>query len=282
MSHAYKRILVGLVPTEDDQGEVAGAAHYAVSLAQRFGAHLTIHAFVPYTGWVPYSAWSDLPARLIAADKQRLSDLAETTVGRTRTLADDAGVEATSDLPELTFEALTDRFNHLTRVQDLTVLDASGDALGSQRHIFDEALFNSGRPVIVVPRDGGSPAAGTIVVAWDGSARSARAAGDALPLLQGATKVSIATVAGEKDLSRMTPGADLAAYLASHGVAATPVSLQAIDGDPGEALRRHAGEIGADLIVMGAFAHSRFREAVLGGVTRSLLEDAPAPLFMAH
>lgn len=282
MSHEFKSILVGLVPDEEDRDRPSQAVPFGIAMSKRFGACLTIHAFVPQMAWVPYSVWSDFPAQLAAAEKQRLRSLAETSVSRARRLAEQDGIACTTDSPELAFDGLTERFNQQTRVHDLTILASGYETLSSHRHVFEEALFNSGHPVIVVPKIGGSVGARTIVVAWDGSARSARAVSDALPMLQGAARISIATVAGEKDLSRMAPGADLAAYLARHGVESTLAVLSAADGNASDALRRHAEDIGADMIVMGAFVHSRLRQSVLGGVTRSLLEDCAVPLFMAY
>lgn len=144
-------------------------------------------------------------------------------------------------------------------------------------------LFDSGRPVIVVPRKGGKIPPRRIAIAWDGSARAARATSDAMPFQAGADAVIAVTVTGEKDLSRMAPGADVAMYLAKHGVVDCKLAtLAAAQGDVAARLRLFVLEENIDMIVMGAFVHTRFREALLGGVTRSLLDDATVPLFLAH
>ena len=90
------------------------------------------------------------------------------------------------------------------------------------------------------------------------------------------------SVAGEKDLSRSIPGADLAPHLERHGVEVVVKNLAARDGDVGQTLRQEAHAFGADMIVMGAFVHSRLRELVFGGVTRSMLEQSSIPLFLSH
>jgi nucleotide-binding universal stress UspA family protein len=121
-----------------------------------------------------------------------------------------------------------------------------------------------------------------VAIAWDGSAASARAVKDALPLLSGAETVVAVTVEGEKDLSGMAPGAELAAYLACHGVDCKLATLVANYRDVGERLRLFVAEEAIEMIVMGAFVHSRLRQTLLGGVTQSLLDRPPVPLFLAH
>jgi nucleotide-binding universal stress UspA family protein len=167
-------------------------------------------------------------------------------------------------------------------VHDVTVLDAA--SAGTQgREAMEDALFDSGRPVLVVPKHGGSPRPRRIAIAWDGSARAARAASDALMFLKSAELVVAVTVSGEKDLSRMAPGADLASWLAGHAVPQCKLAtLAARRADVAARLRLFVAEEEIDMIVMGAFVHSRFRQAVLGGVTHSLLDDTPVPLFMSH
>ena len=101
--------------------------------------------------------------------------------------------------------------------------------------------------------------------------------------LRTADLVVAVTISGEKDLSRMAPGADLDIYLARHGVRDPKLAtLIAKRADAAARLRLFVAEEDIEMIVMGAYAHSRFREAVLGGVTRSMLDDASVPLFLAH
>lgn len=171
----------------------------------------------------------------------------------------------------------------LARVNDVTILDAAGAGDNVQAAAIEDVLFDSGRPILVIPQTGGEAAPRRIAIAWDGSARSARAVADALPFLQQAEAVFVLTVTGEKDLSRMAPGADLSTHLVQHGVYEPRMeTLSAIEGDVAARLRKFARDESIDMLVMGAFVHSRFRQAILGGVTRSLLDEVPVPLFMAH
>lgn len=281
MAHDFKNILIGLVPADDGDGAATAAVRFGLGLARRFGAHVTFQAFVPHAS-APYSAVSGFAAGIVAGENKRRRELVEAAATAAKAAAAEAGLSCDMDLPDLAFDELTERFNQNARLQDVTVLDAGDDPLGGNRHAVEQALFNSGRPVIVVPANGGSPEPQRIAIAWDGSVRSARAVGDAMPLLQSAQSVSIVVVGGEKDLSGIAPARGLIAYLQRHGVKGELVTLEAVRGDVAETLRQHARDEAIELIVMGAFVHSRFRQAVLGGVTRSLLQESPVPLLLAY
>lgn len=151
--------------------------------------------------------------------------------------------------------------------------------------VMDGALFSSGRPVMVCP-EGATPtlAPKCVVVAWDSRLEAARAAREALPMLRSAKEVRLALVdpvrgeTGHGD----EPGADAAAWLSRHGVKVS-VDRIASSGEPvSTVLSRHAGDCGAQLIVMGGYGHSRLRERIFGGVTHSMLDGAKMPLLMAH
>ena len=166
------------------------------------------------------------------------------------------------------------------RLSDLILVarPGAGDE-GGLTTTFDAALFGSGRPMLLVPN---LPAAGlgtTVAIAWDRSRGAALAVGAALPLLTAAKKVVILT-AREPD-GEAEPS-ELAAYLALHGVDARTWAFAPGPGSVGGALLEEAGKAEANLLVMGAYGHSRLREMVLGGVTRSILADADVPVFLMH
>jgi nucleotide-binding universal stress UspA family protein len=170
------------------------------------------------------------------------------------------------------------------RLSDLTVIARPGaEDEGGLTTTFDAALFDSGRPVLLVP---GVPAAelgATVAIAWDRSREATLAVGAALPLLTAAKKVVILTARelGGEPGSEVEPS-ELAAYLALHGVDARTWAFAAGPGSLGDALLEEAGKAGANLLVMGAYGHSRLREMVLGGVTRSILTAADLPVFLMH
>jgi nucleotide-binding universal stress UspA family protein len=133
--------------------------------------------------------------------------------------------------------------------------------------------------VLLVPAGPAADLGATVAIAWDRSCEAARAVGAALPLLTAASKVVILTA--REPGSEIEPS-ELAAYLALHGVDARTWAFVPASGSLGGALLEEAGKAGANLLVMGAYGHSRLREMVLGGVTRSILADADMPVFLMH
>jgi len=142
-----------------------------------------------------------------------------------------------------------------------------------------------GRPVLVVPYAfERRPIGQRVLIAWNASREAARAVSDALPLLKRAGHVHVVTFQPEisRDAHGAEPGADIALFLTRHGVKVTVSRYDAPDVDIGNQLLSRAFDLSADLIVMGAWGHSRLRELVLGGVTRTLLESMTVPVLMAH
>lgn len=166
-------------------------------------------------------------------------------------------------------------------MHDLTVLDAEPVALAVDRGLIEHLLLESGRPLLVIPPGRESFTAKRVLVAWDGSAKAARAVHDALPFLRAADEVEVISVTGEKRIPDGVPGADIAPHLSRHGVRVTVVNMPVERSDVAQTLRNRATLFGADMIVMGAFVHSRLRQMVFGGVTQSLLKSCPVPLFMS-
>jgi len=140
-----------------------------------------------------------------------------------------------------------------------------------------------GRPVLIVPRYGTFETVGErVLVAWNGSREATRAVHDALPLLKLASSVTVLSIDPEHDTGDRIPGADIALHLARHGVAAEGMSTVGLDISVGDLLLSRAADLGADLIVMGAYGHSRVRELVLGGATRHILQHMTVPVLMSH
>ena len=173
---------------------------------------------------------------------------------------------------------------HASRLQDLDVVEQCGDPADL---LWGPAvqLALSGHPALIVPRQWPSPAFGKrALVAWNGSAQSAAAVRKALPLLQRAEKVTVllgASRAAFPTAMRM-PALDVVAYLKHEGVATGVKTIDVDDDAAGEAILKQAKQSKSDLIVMGAFGRSRFREWILGGATRHVLENMTVPVFMAH
>jgi nucleotide-binding universal stress UspA family protein len=163
--------------------------------------------------------------------------------------------------------------------------DPSGEDASDDPTIPDQLILSLGRPALVVPYSGSFTAIGkTVLVAWDASRLATRAVNDALPFLVSAKRVCVLAVnphGGEGGHGQI-PSADICVHLARHGVNAEAEHLYADDIDVGDVLLDRAADIGADLIVSGAYGHARWRELVLGGVTRHLLRHMTAPVLMAH
>lgn len=146
-------------------------------------------------------------------------------------------------------------------------------------------VMTSGRPVLAIPFAGDFPVIGErVLVAWNASREAARALNDALPLLTGAKQVTVLAINPQRGVGGHgdVPAADIALHLARHGLKAEAAHTVAKDISDGEALLSYAADIGADLIIAGAYGHSRARELVFGGVTRTLIAEMTAPVLLSH
>lgn len=173
------------------------------------------------------------------------------------------------------------------RYADLVVIgQPDPDSPGGVHRSFAQNLpIAAGRPVLVVPYTfERQPIGKRVLVAWNASREAARAVTDSLPILERASMVHV--VAFRPEIGREghgdEPGADIAHYLARHGVKVQASRQDAPDVDVGNLLLSRAADLSVDLIVMGAWGHSRLSEMVLGGVTRTLLESMTVPVLMAH
>lgn len=176
------------------------------------------------------------------------------------------------------FEA--DEIQRLGRLSDVIVLLApAADEEGALTASHDAALFDSGRPVLMVPAGQKAAFGSNIAVAWDGSLQAARAVAAALPLLTKAENVIVMTGREDEDVP---PPSELVGYLKAHGVEAKTWAFSLTDGGIGADLLAQLDSCGADLLVMGAYGHSRIREVVLGGATRGLLSAGRIPMLMMH
>lgn len=175
---------------------------------------------------------------------------------------------------------------HRTRFSDLVVLPRPyGEGRGHEAEaIIEAALFEGGVPVLVQPDNVTvQPSPKSIVVAWNESPEALRAVRQALPFLKKAEAVSISVIdPPQHGPERSDPGGALSQMLARHGVRAEVSVLARTMPRIADILNRHARDRDADLIVMGAYGHSRFRESILGGATRHMLEVSEVPILMTH
>jgi nucleotide-binding universal stress UspA family protein len=272
-----KDIVVNL--STDKPQDVAGS--FAVSTARLFDAHLSAVAIAREP---PIGTVSDYVSQGIIQTyraKQKTD-----AVAAERALQDNARLAGVICDTRILTERIADaaaEFGAIARNYDLSVV-AQGqpeDDL-AESLVLEAALFSSGRPVLVVPY---IQAIGLkldrVMVCWDGSANAARAVGDALPLLKRAGQVDVVTVEPKERRNELC-GAQIAEHLARHKLNVELKPLVAPDSDAADIILSQAADSGTDLVVMGGYGHSRLREFVLGGVTRSMLGAMTVPVFMSH
>lgn len=257
----------------------AGPAAWALGAAAVLRARLTAAVFDAdaYTGG-PAEA-----RRAPRSEDEACSQAARETAALLMGAASDQGVEASAVTDRSFAYGLPEVVADHARLHDLIVAGVDRTGLLSERGMAEHLVFESGRPVVIVPADYRGPVGfDRILVAWDNSRVAARALGDALPLLRRAGAVDVVSVGGEKDIAGSLPSGAVIEALARHGIAARFERIDPAGAGIGEALGRHATQRGADLMVMGAFGHSRLRQFVLGGATRSVLDEPRLPVLLSH
>lgn len=285
MSTSPLRHLLVLLDESDAAPDAASRA--ARALAAAHGAHVT--GIAP-TGTV------EVPVAL--RDASGLQDLAATAVHLLQKRADDAADRFAADCRRegiTSFDAVVDPEDTVPAVvrrahaTDLVVLGQPdpdrGDHAG-RRAALEDILLRIPAPALLVPYANAVQTLGTrVMVAWYGSRESTRALGDAIPLLQRASRVEIVrwvSPRGRDDLAGARSRLDaLPAWLRQHDVTAT-VRLEVTEAPVSDAMLSQAADSGVDLIVMGAYGHPRWTERLLGGATRGLLESMTVPVFMSR
>lgn len=274
-----KDIVVSLSVVEG--GDFVG--EFAISVAAALDAHLTGIAFV-YDPIVPVAATGYIPSDVIEAQRSASQQAAKTALDRFSAAAARAGISADATGLPASFGGAGDQFGQIGRRFDLAIVgQAEPDKNSVDEVIAESALFESGRPVIMVPYIQKTPLKlDRVMLCWDGSRAATRAIADAMPLLEHASQVEVVVVANDRGKQDEIPGADIGQHLARHGLKVNVARFSAGGIDVADALLSHAADSGADLIVMGGYGHSRLREFVLGGVTRSMLRSMTAPVLMSH
>jgi nucleotide-binding universal stress UspA family protein len=170
---------------------------------------------------------------------------------------------------------------HMARHHDLALI-ALDPSSHDKRALAETLVFGAGRPAILAPEGVGADwDIGTVAIAWDGGRAASRAVHDAMPLLMNAQKVVLVTAFDDKAIGEAAV-VEMAEYLERHGVKTTREDVRSVGTTVGSALQVAARAQGAGLLVMGAFGHSRLRDFVLGGATRSILQDLKMPVFLSH
>jgi nucleotide-binding universal stress UspA family protein len=265
-------------------GEKASpAGDYAVSVAAAFNAHLAGIAFL-YDPIVPVSGAGYIPAEVIETQERDNEAATRAALGRFTAASARAGVTAEPLTLSASFAGVGEQFGRIARRFDLSIVgQAEPETSGVEEIIAESALFESGRPVIIVPYIQKGPLKlDRVMVCWDGSRAATRAIADAMPLLHRSQHVEVVIVANERGKNDEIEGADMGAHLARHGLNVEVNRTALGDIDVADVILSHAADAGSDFIVMGGYGHSRLREFVLGGVTRSIMRSMTAPVLMSH
>jgi nucleotide-binding universal stress UspA family protein len=273
-----KDIITNLTPG----GTHDAACNYAVSLADMFRAHLSGIAFA-YDPVIAPSAMAGISVELIDAQREESENSADDALARFEATALRVGISFERHRISDSSGGAAAAFGRMARVFDLAVVgqyDAS--RAGYEDLVVQAALFDSGRPVIVVPFIHEGPLKlERAVLCWDGGRTAARAMADAMPLLERADTVDVLSVSSRAGSDQEIPGVDVGEHLARHGL---KVEVQRIvsEIDIAASILSYAADTSADLLVMGAYGHSRLREFILGGVTRGILQSMTVPVLMSH
>jgi nucleotide-binding universal stress UspA family protein len=261
------------------------ARDFAISVAVTFDAHVAGVAFAYDPDFLVAIA-PEMPPDVTSqiVDESEKSALA--AIDRFDEAARRSMVSAEHRLIKSTWIDAPDVLSDLARRFDVSVFMQSDQDNGIDNDdMIETALFDSGRPVMVVPyiqKDGLK--LDHLVCCWDGSRAAARAINDALPLLEKASAVDLLIVLNEKTRSGQNEvrGAEMARHLARHNVKVGIESIPAADVDVTNTILSYVADNSGTLIVMGGYGHARLRELILGGVTHDMLESMTVPVFMSH
>lgn len=259
------------------------AADYAVSLAKLFEAHLAGVAFI-YEPVIPGTVLGGIPTDLIEAQREENTKAAKVAASRFEAAAASAGLSAEVRILDASVAGAADLFGRIARRFDLAVVGQARPKEGASEELLIEgALFESGRPVVVVPFvQTKAVSLERVLICWDGSRPATRAIADALPILRRAKAIDIVAVSGERGKGGELAGTNMARHLARHGLTVALKRVSSGDVDVPSAIRAQVAETGADFMVMGGYGHSRLREFILGGVTRTILTSSTIPVLMSH
>jgi nucleotide-binding universal stress UspA family protein len=260
------------------------ALNFAVSVAETFNAHLAGVAYGNLVG-APDYGMAGIPGSVIADILAQNEQAARTALARFHAVAGRNGIPVSDHLVLDTGFGTADTFASLARHYDLSILRQTDDDGPDNSLVIEAALFNTGRPAIVVPYiQSEALKLDQVLCCWDGGAPAARAVNDALPFLKRARAVEILNVTSGKDETshREIRGMEIANHLARHDVKVEIETVSVPDRSIADVILSHAADRSADMIVMGGYGHSRLREFVLGGVTRDILRSMTVPAFLSR
>ena len=271
-----KNILIHL----DKSKQSVSRLQSAIALARRHSAHLTA-MYVVTRPQIPSYIEAQIGGDFMAVQVRVARGEGQAVLDDFEKRAAGEGLEFESRLVE---GALDECLIEQGRYFDLIVVgqyDPDDSGLYAVENMPDRLIMAVGRPVLVIPYAGSFPVVGdNVIVSWDGSRQATRAVNDAMVILEGAQKVDVLSI--NPPSNGEINGADIALHLARHNVSATLKKITTADIDAADMLLSRASDGSADLIVMGAYGHARWRELALGGFTRHMLAHMTVPVLMSN
>lgn len=265
------------------RGSRDAALAYAISVAAAFNAHLAAVSFAYEPSLPVVDMGGAVPFELIEEEREAKQKAAADAVARFEEAARLAAVSAETRVIEASIAGAPQMFGAIARSFDLSIIGQADPQSTRDDIMIEGALFDSGRPVLVVPYiQRAALKLDRVIVCWDGSLNAARAVNDALPFLTRAKAVDVVTIDTKEDKTGEIKGVDIALHIARHGLKVELRRINAGDVDVANVILSDVADRDADLIVMGGYGHSRLREFVLGGATRGILSSMTVPTLMSH
>lgn len=281
---AFRDILLPLTsyPERTPAAPMEQAVRFAEALGARLSA-LVCKIEIPNAGNVLANTLLDIPG-MVAAERQKSAANVQLLIGDIESLAAKRGVACESLVESCTTAQLPAVVTEHARLHDITIIPI-GEQATVHGYVAESVVFGSGRPAILVPEESGrrrSSSFDVVGLAWDFSRPAARALADAMPILTRARSVRVVTVTQEKSIETKRSSVELSRHLACHGIKAIVEEEEAAGRTIGQSLEDYATAHDLDLLVMGAYGHSRIRDFILGGATKSIVANPPLPVLLSH
>ncbi len=280
-----------LLPVTCHDGQNA-ASRVALNMAKRFKSHITaLHVKADPRSAVPFigeGMTAEVVKELVHATEKESAAKAKDSLGAFTEAATELGVKECDSLHkgagwswDESVGHFGERLGRLARVHDVAIVpQPAGGGEHGEGEFLNEALFRSGRPLMMVPKKTEAGNCASVMIAWNGGAEGARAVAAALPILEKAESVIILVI-GDENPDRPS-ASDLALSLARHDINADVIKENDNNGSVAGKILDVADRENTEILVIGAYSHNRWREMVIGGVTREIIDCAPIPVFMSH
>lgn len=273
----------------DETGTSPAREDAALAFATEHGAHLVALYCI---GEIDIQGWVDWTGSALEERRRLETEQAEKVVNRFRDKAERSGISYETRMVRVPAHAIASEIALHARYTDMVILGqvSPDDPPIGDRHIVEHVVLACGRPSLVIPYIGAPEKNGAIefgrniMVAWDDSREATRAVNDAMAVLERSSHVDLAIVNASRSpyAHGGEPGSDIALHLSRHGIEVEVQQLDTREMNPGDTLLARLSDRGTDMLVMGAYGHSRMRELVLGGVTQNILEHMTVPVLMSH